>query len=161
MTARPSFSEIWQQIRGQPVRAFLIGLVGLTLMNVDHSLFSFVLTEFSEEFGWSLVERGWYIAITFIVAGLMITQLGVLADKVDALYRHQSMFGGAPGEGQATGEAPGAEAAGGDQMVFSDAPAEGGEARDHGVVADRQQHVGLGEVRRTGLPHAEPHRPPV
>jgi MFS family permease len=82
VTPAPSVSDIWQQIRGHPLRAFLIGLVGLTLMNVDHSLFAFVLTEFSEEFGWSIVERGWYIAITFMVAGIMITQFGVLADRV-------------------------------------------------------------------------------
>jgi MFS family permease len=63
-------------------RVFLIGLVGVTFANLDHSLFAFVLTEIAREFQWSVVERGWYIAITFIVAGILITQIGVLADRL-------------------------------------------------------------------------------
>lgn len=60
----------------------MICLVALTFANLDHSLFAFVLTEISEAFRWGLVERGWYIAVTFLVAGLVITQLGALADRV-------------------------------------------------------------------------------
>lgn len=68
-------------IRGYPLRAFLICLVCLTFANLDHSLFAFVLTEISTDFGWGLVERGWYLAVTFFVAGLIIMQAGVLADR--------------------------------------------------------------------------------
>jgi MFS family permease len=62
-------------------KVFLICLLGVTFANLDHSLFTFVLTEISEEFGWSVVDRGWYIAITFVVSGLIVTQLGVLTDR--------------------------------------------------------------------------------
>jgi AAHS family cis,cis-muconate transporter-like MFS transporter len=63
-------------------RVFFICLIGVTFANFDHSLFTFVLTEISEEFSWSLTERGWYIFITFVVAGIVITQLGVLTDRL-------------------------------------------------------------------------------
>ncbi len=73
---------LWQEVRGYPLRAFLICLAGLTFANLDHSLFAFVLTEISQEFQWGLVERGVYIAITFLIAGILITQAGVLADRI-------------------------------------------------------------------------------
>jgi SHS family lactate transporter-like MFS transporter len=63
-------------------RVFFICLIGVTFANFDHSLFTFVLTEISEEFSWSLEERGWYIFITFMLAGLVVTQLGVLTDRL-------------------------------------------------------------------------------
>jgi len=69
-------------MRGYPLRAFLICLVCLTFANLDHSLFAFVLTELTEHFNWGIVERGWYIAITFMVAGVLIVQAGVLADRI-------------------------------------------------------------------------------
>lgn len=62
-------------------KVFFICLIGVTFANLDHSLFSFVLTEISEEFGWSVVDRGRYIAITFVISGLIVTQLGVLTDR--------------------------------------------------------------------------------
>lgn len=73
---------LWSEIRGHPLRAFLVCLAGLTFANLDHSLFAFVLTEISAEFQWSLLERGAYIAITFLIAGILITQAGVLADRI-------------------------------------------------------------------------------
>lgn len=72
-------------LRQAPARTwkvFFICLAGVTFANLDHSLFTFVLTEISQEFGWSVVERGWYIFITFLLAGLVITQLGVLTDRL-------------------------------------------------------------------------------
>jgi MFS family permease len=69
-------------IQGYPLRAFLICLVCLTFANLDHSLFAFVLTEISEEYGWSLVERGWFIALTFLVAAVIIMRAGVIADRI-------------------------------------------------------------------------------
>jgi MFS family permease len=68
------------QIPGHTYKVFFICLLGVTFANLDHSLFTFVLTEISEEFGWSVVDRGRYIAITFVVSGLIVTQLGVLTD---------------------------------------------------------------------------------
>jgi MFS family permease len=73
---------LWQAIKGYPGAAFLICLVGASFANMDQAFFAFVLTEIMEEFGWTLVERGWYIAITFSIAGACIVGLGVLADRV-------------------------------------------------------------------------------
>jgi len=73
---------MWDEIRGYPLRVFLICLAGLTFANLDHSLFAFVLTELSAAYEWTLIERGWYIAITFLIAGVLITQAGVLADRI-------------------------------------------------------------------------------
>ncbi len=88
-TGRPSrsamkreFAALWSALKGQPLKVFFIGLAGLTIMNLDHSLFAYVLTEIAQEFNWSDVERGWYIAVTFIVTGIAITQFGVLADRM-------------------------------------------------------------------------------
>lgn len=63
-------------------RAFLICLAGATLTNFDHALFTYVLPQLTSAYGWSDVERGWYIAITFVIAGVAISQLGVLADRI-------------------------------------------------------------------------------
>ena len=65
-----------------PLRAFFICLAGATLANMDQALFGFVLTPLMEEFGWSIVERGWYLAITFSIAGVTIVGLGTLADRL-------------------------------------------------------------------------------
>ena len=54
----------------------------MTFANLDHSLFTFVLTEISAAYGWSDLDRGLYIAITFVVAGILITQIGALADRI-------------------------------------------------------------------------------
>jgi SHS family lactate transporter-like MFS transporter len=80
-----SAAGIWAALRAVPghtYRVFLICLIGVTFANLDHSLFTFVLTEISAEFGWSELERGLYIALTFVIAGVLITQLGVLADRI-------------------------------------------------------------------------------
>jgi MFS family permease len=69
-------------IRSYPLRAFLICLVCLTFANLDHSLFAFVLTEISAFYGWSIVERGWYIALTFLIAGVLIVRIGIEADRI-------------------------------------------------------------------------------
>jgi len=71
-------------------KVFAICLIGVTFANLDHSLFNYVLTEFKEEFGWSDEARGWYIAITYIIAGLIVTQIGVLTDR---LGRRRTLLG--------------------------------------------------------------------
>jgi putative MFS transporter len=74
--------HMYDAIRGYPLRVFLICLVCLTFANLDHSLFAFVLTEISEAYGWTLVERGWYLALTFLAAAVIVMRAGVLADRV-------------------------------------------------------------------------------
>jgi MFS family permease len=81
-----------QEMRGQPGgiadipkrtwKVFVICLIGVTFANLDLNLFALVLTDISAEFDWSLEERGWYLALTFIVSGVLITQIGTLADRV-------------------------------------------------------------------------------
>ena len=73
--------EALRQVPASTYKAFFICLIGVTFANLDHSLFTFVLTEISETFGWSVVDRGVYIAITFVISGLVVTQIGVLADR--------------------------------------------------------------------------------
>ena len=80
--AKPGLRECLRQVSGHSWRVFLICLIGVTFANLDHSLFTFVLTEISAEFGWSDLERGIYIAITFVAAGVLITQIGALADRI-------------------------------------------------------------------------------
>jgi MFS family permease len=72
---------MFDAIKGHPLRAFLVCLLCLTFANLDHSIFAFLLTEISAAYGWGLVERGWYIAVTFLVAGFIIMRIGVLADR--------------------------------------------------------------------------------
>ena len=79
------------EVPAQTYKVFIICLLGVTFANLDHSLFTFVLTEISAEFGWSVVDRGRYIAITFVVSGLIVTQLGVLTD----LFGRKTMLLGA------------------------------------------------------------------
>ncbi len=54
----PGLRECLRQVSGHSWRVFLICLIGVTFANLDHSLFTFVLTELSAEFGWSDLERG-------------------------------------------------------------------------------------------------------
>ena len=74
--------SLWREIKGYPLQAFFICLIGASLANMDQALFAYVLTEIMQEFGWTVVERGWYIAITFAIAGASIVGLGVLTDRV-------------------------------------------------------------------------------
>ncbi len=76
-----TIGSFWSQVRGYPLRAFFICLLGASLANMDQALFAFVLTEIMREFNWSLVERGWYIALSFTIAGAAIAMLGVVADR--------------------------------------------------------------------------------
>jgi MFS family permease len=81
----PASAGAWLLLRQTPARTyrvFLLCLLGVTFANLDHSLFTFVLTEISAAYGWTEVERGFYIALTFVLAGVLITQIGALADRV-------------------------------------------------------------------------------
>lgn len=81
-SSEPGLLASLRTVPGHTYRVFLICLVGVTFANLDHSLFTFVLTEIAQTFGWTDLERGLYIALTFVVAGLLITQIGSLADRV-------------------------------------------------------------------------------
>ena len=78
--------ETWRDLRkklaGYPATAFWICLIGVSLENMDQAFFSFVLPQISKELNWTVQERGWYIALTFVIAGSCIAGLGSLTDKV-------------------------------------------------------------------------------
>lgn len=74
-----------RQAAGVPAaawRVFFICLIGVTFANLDLNLFALVLTDMSNDLGWTIEERGWYLAGTFVISGFLITQLGVLADRI-------------------------------------------------------------------------------
>ena len=71
-----------RETSGYPLRAFLICLIGVSLENMDQAFFSFVLPQLSKDLQWSVVERGWYLTLTFTLAGLSIAGLGVLTDRL-------------------------------------------------------------------------------
>ena len=74
--------DLREKTRGYPATAFWICLVGVSLENMDQAFFSFVLPQISKELGWTVEERGWYIALTFAIAGTCIAALGSLTDRV-------------------------------------------------------------------------------
>jgi putative MFS transporter len=80
--ARVDLADFVASVRGYPLQAFVVCLVGASLANMDQALFAFVLPRLSEAFGWSVVARGWYLAVTFTLAGITIAGLGVLADRI-------------------------------------------------------------------------------
>jgi MFS family permease len=76
-----TLADIRASLRGYPLKAFFVCLAGVSLENMDQAFFSFVLPQISKELGWSVVERGWYVTLTFTIAGLCIAGLGVLTDR--------------------------------------------------------------------------------
>ncbi|MCS6948696.1 MAG: MFS transporter [Steroidobacteraceae bacterium] len=60
----------------------MLALLGLSFANLDHSLFTLVLTQVKASFGWTDTERGWYLCATFVLAGFIVSQIGVLADRI-------------------------------------------------------------------------------
>ncbi len=63
-------------------KVFFICLIGVTFANLDHSIFILVSEKFQSDFGWSLTDVGWYVALTFFISGLLCTQVGVLTDRI-------------------------------------------------------------------------------
>lgn len=74
--------RFWSEVRGYPARAFAICLCGVALENMDQAFFAYLLPQITRELSWTVVERGWYITLTFTIAGLGIAGLGVLTDRV-------------------------------------------------------------------------------
>ena len=76
-------SEIsFKDIPFNSYKIFFICLIGVTFANLDHSIFILVSEKFQNEFGWSLSDVGWYVAITFFISGILCTQVGVLTDRI-------------------------------------------------------------------------------
>jgi putative MFS transporter len=82
LPASSPIASFWSAVRGYPLRAFFICLCGVSLENMDQAIFQFVLPQIISTFKWSEVQLGWYLAITFTLAGMSIAGLGVLTDRV-------------------------------------------------------------------------------
>ena len=70
------------QIPRLSYKVFFICLIGVTFANLDHSIFILLTEKFRSEFGWTLTDVGWYVALTFFISGLLCTQVGVLTDRI-------------------------------------------------------------------------------
>lgn len=91
--------DLRETTRGYPITAFWVCLIGVSLENMDQAFFSFVLPQLSRELGWTVEQRGWYIAITFAAAGAGIVALGSLTDRVGrkAVFSASMLIGSAFG----------------------------------------------------------------
>lgn len=92
---RVSLAHFWRNMRGYPLRVFFICLIGVTLENMDQAFFAYLLPQISTSLGWTIIERGWYITLTFTIAGLSIAGLGVLTDRVGrkTVFSASMLFG--------------------------------------------------------------------
>ena len=78
----PSSEISFKDIPFKSYKIFFICLIGVTFANLDHSIFILVSEKFQNDFGWSLTDVGWYVAITFFISGILCTQVGVLTDRI-------------------------------------------------------------------------------
>lgn len=72
----------WGEMRGYPTRAFWICLIGLTLANMDQAFFAQAMPEIRKEWDIPITAFGWFYAISFSVAAVLITIFGVVTDRV-------------------------------------------------------------------------------
>ena len=83
-TTKESFSlrAMWQALRGYPLRAFWICLIGVSLENMDQAIFQYVLPQIVTTYQWTEKQAGFYSAVVFTIAGSCIAALGVLTDRI-------------------------------------------------------------------------------
>ena len=73
--------RIWNEIRGYPLRAFLICLAAYTFSQMDLALFGYAVPAIRQEFGVSLKLMGWVFSASFIIGGVGVVGLALLADR--------------------------------------------------------------------------------
>lgn len=69
------------EVRGYPLRAFLICLGAYTFSQMDLALFGYAVPAIREEFGASLTLMGWVFSASFVIGGIGLIWLGLLADR--------------------------------------------------------------------------------
>ena len=70
------------QILRLSYKVFFICLIGVTFANLDHQIFILVQKSLSDFFDWTPQDFGLYAAITFLVSGLLCSQIGVFTDRI-------------------------------------------------------------------------------
>jgi len=73
--------NVWHELRGYPLRAFLVCLGAYTLSQMDLALFGYAVPSIREEFGASLTLMGWVFSASFIIGGIGLVWLGLWADR--------------------------------------------------------------------------------
>ncbi|MFK7955296.1 MAG: MFS transporter [Lysobacterales bacterium] len=73
---------MWAEIRGYPITAFAICLVAYTTAQMDLALFGFAIPAIRAEFGLSLSGVMTIVSCAFVLGGLFIVWLALLADRV-------------------------------------------------------------------------------
>ena len=73
---------MWAQIRGYPLTAFGLCLIAYATAQMDLALFGFAIPAIRAEFGLSLTGVMWIVSSAFVLGGILIVWLAVLADRM-------------------------------------------------------------------------------
>jgi len=73
--------KVWNEVRGRPLRTFLICLGAYTFSQMDLALFGYAIPSIREEFGASLTLMGWVFSASFVIGGIGLVWLGLWADR--------------------------------------------------------------------------------
>ena len=72
---------MWAEIRGYPLRSFLICLAAYATAQMDLALFGYAIPSIREEFGLSLSGVMSIVSGAFVIGGVLIVLLGWLTDR--------------------------------------------------------------------------------
>lgn len=74
-------SAPWHELRGYPLRAYVICLAAYATAQMDLALFGYAIPAIREEFGLSLTGVMGIVSTAFVIGGLLIVVLGLLTDR--------------------------------------------------------------------------------
>lgn len=72
---------MWAEIRGYPLRTYLICLAAYATAQMDLALFGYAIPAIREEFGLSLTGVMGIVSTAFVIGGVLIVMLGWLTDR--------------------------------------------------------------------------------
>ncbi len=73
---------MWSEIRGYPVTAFAVCLFAYATAQMDLALFGYAIPSIREEFGLSLSGVMWIVSSAFVIGGILLVWLALLADRL-------------------------------------------------------------------------------
>ena len=73
---------MWSQIRGYPLKSFLICHIAYTFSQMDMALFSYALPSIRADFQISLIQMGWVVAVSYTIGAVIQVYLGTLTDRL-------------------------------------------------------------------------------
>ncbi|MEM7708055.1 MAG: MFS transporter [Pseudomonadota bacterium] len=73
---------MWAELRGYPITAFVVCLLAYTTAQMDLALFGFAIPAIREEFNLSLSGVMTIVSSAFVLGGLLIVWLALLADRL-------------------------------------------------------------------------------